>query len=347
MACGHCYHEICIVTYAESRGQTLNSVLCPVCKKSREDLATASDSLMTGGSGGPGNALSSGSGSGGPGNDGPIYMVADETDDGTTDDGKGKGKGNTKGNTKGKSNTKGKGSTKGKGKGKGNTKGKGKAQVAPLMMAVTAADDGDVTPDVGAAIGDGDVTPEVGAAAEDGEVTDDGGNSLLTAIFGDAGDGVGTAKAKAKATVKAKAKPKSKGKAKAKATVKAKAKATVKAKAKSKGSGKGTAAAVAEPVPEPEVEAVADVAPPAEAVPAVVAPVEAIVPLAPNPNFSEDVLCHSCGRHESFRKCRLLAKKAGGKWQCSGCGCKAVMLRRKFGEWPVEAFSRLTPDCIE
>ena len=126
MACGHCYHEICIVTYAESRGQTLNSVPCPVCNQNREDLAAAGDILMTGGSGGPGNAGSSGIGIGGPGNDGLIDVLADETDDGTTDDGQG--------------------NTKGKGKGKGNTKGKGKAKVDPPTMAVTATDDGGVTP---------------------------------------------------------------------------------------------------------------------------------------------------------------------------------------------------------
>jgi hypothetical protein len=64
-----------------------------------------------------------------------------------------------------------------------------------------------------------------------------------------------------------------------------------------------------------------------------------------NPHFSEDVLCDSCGRHEHFKKCRLISKKTG-RWQCSGCGCKAVMLRRAFGNWPTSAFAQLTPDCM-
>ena len=48
MACGHCFHEVCIVAFANSRHMDLHTVPCPVCKKSRRELAEPADQLLSG-----------------------------------------------------------------------------------------------------------------------------------------------------------------------------------------------------------------------------------------------------------------------------------------------------------
>jgi hypothetical protein len=140
----------------------------------------------------------------------------------------------------------------------------------------------------------------------------------------------------------------------AKATGKGQAKAT--GKGKGKGKGKGPVAAVVDGDDDPLAAfgAIFDDVPAASLPSPGAMPIVPVVAVAsdphphphPHPHFSTDVLCDSCGRHEHFKRCRLIAKKAG-RWQCSGCGCKAVMLRRKFGQWPTDAFSNLSPDCFE
>ena len=100
MACGHCFHEVCISAFADSRLLTLHTVPCPVCKKSRQDLAAEGDQLLSGYT--PVGTGSSGSG-------GPVPEIdlvdeasdeVDEVDD--VDDVEDfKGKGNAKGKATG------------------------------------------------------------------------------------------------------------------------------------------------------------------------------------------------------------------------------------------------------
>jgi hypothetical protein len=300
MACGHCFHEVCIVAFADSRSKTLHTVPCPICKLSRQDLAAEGDQLMAG-------HMPRGTGSSGSGGPVPAIDLLDDTPppaspDEHPDDDEGKGKGNGNGKGKGKVTENGKG-------------GKGNDEVAD-------------------------------------EVSLDDGFDLAVSVLGSSpvhramAKPRATGKGKAKAKPQAKATGKGKGKGAAVAAVDAavvaddpfaddvaagegEGAAAAKAQAKATGKGKGKGKAVDAAAP-----------PPAEAAAPPPADVE-------HPHFSStDVLCDSCGRHEHFKRCRLIAKKSG-RWQCSGCGCKTVMLRRKFGQWPTDAFSNLTPDCIE
>jgi hypothetical protein len=389
MACGHCFHEVCILAYADSRDMTLHTVPCPICKLSRQQLSAASDQLMSGVFRGTGS-----SGSGGP--IPAIDLLGDTTPpaspDEHPDDDKGKGKGNGNGKGKGKATDNGKG-------GKGNDEvadevslddgfdlavsllgssppvhramakpratGKSKAKAKPQAKAT------------GKGKGKGASVAAVDAAVVAEGVSGNGGDGIVL-------DFIGAAAATAKAKPKAKATGKGKGKGAAVAAVdaavvaddpfagdvaagggegaaaaKAQAKAKPKAKATGKGKGKGKAVDAAVAADDPPADSGAILAVEAAAPPpadgdtladgATVAgeAAAAVVATAVHPHFSStEVLCDSCGRHEHFKRCRLIAKKSG-RWQCSGCGCKAVMLRRKFGQWPTDAFSNLTPDCIE
>jgi hypothetical protein len=54
--------------------------------------------------------------------------------------------------------------------------------------------------------------------------------------------------------------------------------------------------------------------------------------------FEGKVSCSACGRFELFSKCRIMSK-ARQAWKCNGCHSKEHQLRRRFGQWPLEAFS--------
>ena len=160
----------------------------------------------------------------------------------------------------------------------------------------------------------------------------------------------------------AKAKPKAKAKAPAKAPGKAKAVAKPPPKATSK--AKAKALPVAKPPPpeappaKAKAESPAEIAPPPPAKasgesPAEVAPPSpakasgdssAAAPPPPPPPpkcslFDGKVLCHQCGRFESWSKCRLMSKQKD-QWRCNGCNCKSTQYRG-LGSWPSPGFSQL------
>jgi hypothetical protein len=389
MACGHTFHEYCIVAYANSKYLTLHTVPCPSCKRTRNDLADAADALLAG------------HGTGSSGSGGQVVDImddemppADVPGNEEEEDDKGKGKGKAK--------------AKSSGMGKGKSKGKGASVGMAIASGVVDGTEGDVTDDTTTDDGLGGSTPVVvsevpvamaaapvavggkgkGKGKAKGKTEGKGNPSdhLLAELLalGDApvpgagGKGRGKSKGKGKATAAVDGSPGVKGKGKAKAAAvdgspgvkgkgKGKAKASAKAAAvdgslgvKGKGKAKSRASAKAAAVVCPPVEdsgslSVAGAAVPAvpkappvsllAAVPAAAAASEVVALPENNPLFSTDVMCSSCGRHEAFKKCRLISKKTG-RWQCSGCGCKAVMLRRSFGHWPTDAFTNLSPDCM-
>jgi hypothetical protein len=411
MACGHCFHEVCILAFAESRSLTLHTVPCPVCKRSRRELADEADHLLAGHM--PGNSGSSGSGGPVPEIDllgdatppaGQPEVISPGDDEPPDDDEPTKGQGKAKGKGRGKG--KGKGKAKGNGKGgKGNDEGV-EVEEGDESAGFDETDDGfDDTTDDG--LGDhgapkakakaksrakatgkakaratGKGKGKGPVAAVDAAVV--AGAAVDAAVVAGPMGGAAKAKAKpkAKAAGKATARATGKGKGKgpdaagdaavvdddpdvpaaplpspgampqAKATGKGQAKAT----GKGKGKGKGPVAAVVDGDDDPLAAfgAIFDDVPAASLPSPGAMPIVPVVAVAsdphphphPHPHFSTDVLCDSCGRHEHFKRCRLIAKKAG-RWQCSGCGCRAVMLRRKFGQWPTDAFLNLSPDCFE
>ena len=46
LACGHCFHEICIQTYAKVVGTTIDDIGCPNCSLNALDIQNRADSLM-------------------------------------------------------------------------------------------------------------------------------------------------------------------------------------------------------------------------------------------------------------------------------------------------------------
>jgi hypothetical protein len=73
--------------------------------------------------------------------------------------------------------------------------------------------------------------------------------------------------------------------------------------------------------------------------------VEAASSLLPAHDWGNMVSCESCGQMVEHVRCRLLSKLSGGKWRCSACNVTCTQLRRTHGEWPSNAFSRLSEDC--
>ncbi len=57
------------------------------------------------------------------------------------------------------------------------------------------------------------------------------------------------------------------------------------------------------------------------------------------------VRCCDCGQLAEHTRCRCVGKTHGGKWRCGACGVTSSQLRRVHGNWPTDAFSRLSTDC--
>ena len=66
------------------------------------------------------------------------------------------------------------------------------------------------------------------------------------------------------------------------------------------------------------------------------------VPLDRRPPYAQfDVFCGTCGSNVQISKARCRSKLRQ-RWECSKCEVKLSQLRRAFGSWPVEGFTKMT-----
>ncbi len=68
--------------------------------------------------------------------------------------------------------------------------------------------------------------------------------------------------------------------------------------------------------------------------------------LLPEFSWGNEVKCANCGRMTIHSRCRLLTKTAEAKWRCNQCNVTCTQLRRVHGEWPLQAFSRLSQEVL-